>query len=41
MSQKRPKIMSILSHEYLWTPTPVYYFITLALFSWFKKKYSL
>ena len=39
--QRRMKFFNYLSHEFLWSPTPVYYFVTLLFFIVIKKRYSL
>ena len=31
----------MLSHEYLWSPTPIYYFMTFFVFILAKRRYSL
>jgi len=37
----RSTMLKMLSHEYLWTPTPVYYFATMAIFVFAKRRYRL
>lgn len=34
------KLLNLLSHEYLWAPTPVYYCMTVVLFSILKRRYG-
>ena len=38
---KRMHIFNYLSHEFLWSPTPIYYIVTGLLFILIKKRYSL
>ena len=38
---ERLPLMNALSHEYLWSPTPIYYVGTFAFYMFFKKKLHL
>lgn len=35
------KLLNILSHEYLWSPTPIYYCITVVLFMFARRRWAL
>ena len=37
----RVKLLNILSHEYLWSPTPIYYCITVVLFMFARRRWAL
>ena len=39
--QKRSNLMNLLSHEFLWQPTPAYYLFTVAVFLLAKHKWAL
>ena len=39
--ENRSKLLNMFSHEYLWTPTPIYYFIAMFLFTLAKKRWAL
>lgn len=40
-SATRVKLLNMLSHEYLWSPTPIYYCIALFLFTVARRKWAL
>lgn len=40
-SQNRIKLLNLLSHEFLWSPTPIYYCVTVALFMMMRRRYHL
>ena len=40
-AQNRVKLLNILSHEFLWSPTPIYYCITVVLFMYSRRKWAL
>ena len=37
----RLKLLQWLSHEYLWSPTPLYYIMSLLSFSMLRKRYRM
>jgi len=40
-SANRIKLLNMLSHEYLWSPTPIYYCMAVFLFSVCRRKWAL
>jgi hypothetical protein len=40
-SATRVKLLNMLSHEYLWSPTPIYYCIAVFLFTVARRKWAL
>lgn len=41
LKQSRMKLMNLLSHDYLWSPTPIYYVSTFVLYVWARRKWKL
>ena len=39
--QTRFKVLQILSHEFLWTPTPAYYLFAVSLFMMLRERWRL
>lgn len=37
----RMKLLNLLSHEYLWSPTPIYYCLTVVLFMFARRRFTL
>ena len=35
------KLLNLLSHEYLWSPTPIYYCLTVVLFMFARRRWTL
>ena len=40
-SQNRVKLLNMLSHEYLWSPTPIYYCMTFMLYIVARRKWAI